>query len=427
MNKSPECGGRGFAAALSLLALGAALCARAAPSAIAQTPFGDGLADYSKTEDTSSVARLQQRLDQGEARLGFNPFYGYLLDVLNELKVSPCSQLLVFSRSSAQREAISTTTTRAVYFNEQTYITWIPGSPTLEISAVDPKLGAVFYTLEQKETRQPRFTRSDRCLECHTAAVTSGVPGFLVRSLVTDEHGVPDLNRGLSLVTHATPLAERWGGWYVCGAPGSLLHRGNLVGATTGERSEPDSEWAGGLTGLGRFFDLCRYPEPTSDIVALLVLEHQVHLQNLLTRLRYEATRELARGDDLSRLKPLTEAVVRYLLFAEEAPLSTPVKGVSDFTRWFESQGPADQQGRSLRQFDLRARLFKYPCSYLIYSEAFDKLPREVKLQIYRRLWLRLTGDDGDPAFRHIPAETKQAIVDILIETKPDVPVYWKL
>jgi hypothetical protein len=254
-----------------------------------------------------------------------------------------------------------------------------------------------------------------------------GVPGYVVRSFVTDESGVVDLTHGISLVDHRTPIAARWGGWYVCGSHGSQTHLGNLIGAAAFDQQKREPNYLGNLTDLSRFFDTARYPGPTSDIVALLVLEHQVYLQNLLTRLRYDAIRPLEQGGGLSSLKSEVNAFLRYLLFVEEAPLISPIQGASGFAQWFENQGPRDSQDRSLRQFDLRTRLFKYPCSYMIYSETFDHLPREMKLLLYRRLWQILSGEDPDPAFQKIPEESKRAIRDILIETKPDIPRYWTL
>jgi hypothetical protein len=158
-----------------------------------------------------------------------------------------------------------------------------------------------------------------------------------------------------------------------------------------------------------------------------MVLEHQARMQNLITRLNYDANLALNEQGDTSSLRSSALTLLKYLLFVEETPLVSPINGPSGFAQWFESQGPIDKQGRSLRQFDLKTRLFKYSCSYMIYSEAFDNLPREMKLTLYHRLWKILSGTDSDPAFQKIPEETKRAIRDILIETKPDIPRYWTL
>jgi hypothetical protein len=112
------------------------------------------------------------------------------------------------------------------------------------------------------------------------------------------------------------------------------------------------------------------------------------------------------------------------MLFTEEAPLTARVTGTSAFAGEFAAEGPKDSKGRSLRDFDLRTRLFKYPCSYLIYSEAFDALPGALKETIYKRLFDILTGKDK--ASESIQPQTRLAILEILRETKAGLPVYWK-
>jgi hypothetical protein len=208
---------------------------------------------YSNATADGPVARLQKRIEQGQVNLKYDPACGYLLSILDELRVSKSSQILTFSKTSAQRERISPKTPRAIYFNHEVYLGWIPGSPTLEISCVDPKLGAVFYSLEQRQTDKPRFVRTDQCLECHTSSRTMSVPGYLVRSFVTDEDGVVDLGHGISLVDHRTPIVARWGGWYVCGTHGSQIHLGNLIGAKAFERQKQEPNYLGNLTELSRF------------------------------------------------------------------------------------------------------------------------------------------------------------------------------
>lgn len=232
---------------------------------------------------------------------------------------------------------------------------------------------SVFYTLDQKPSEKPHLTRTDQCLECHASSKNLGVPGHLVRSFVTDEDGVVDLAPGISPVTHRTPLAERWGGWYVTGTHGAQVHRGNLIGKAAFARQEKEPNYRGNVVDLSRFFDTSRYLTPHSDIVAL----------------------------------------------------TAPIRGTSGFSEWFATQGPTDPHGRSLRQFDLTTRLFKYPCSFLIYSEAFQSLPAPIKDQIYHRLWEILTGRDTQPEFARISPETKRAILEILAATQLGLPAYW--
>lgn len=389
-------------------------------------PFDEEMIHYSQAQDETAVSRLQKRIDTGQVKLAFDEHYGYLPALLEALKIPRTSQMLVFSKTSFQRARIFPGNPRALYFNDEVYLGWIPGAPMMEISAVDPKLGGIFYTLEQTETAKPKLVRNNQCLECHASAKTIGVPGSLVRSFVTANEGEVDLFSGIQ-VNHRTPFTERWGGWYVTGAPQALAHRGNLAGKAAFERHEKDPGYLASLADLSSVCDVKKYPQRSSDIAALLVLEHQTHMHNFITRLNYESTLHLAQYGHVRYLKGVTEAFLRYLLFTDEAQLTAPVKEKAGFVRWFERQGPKDKQGRSLREFDLQSRTFKYPCSYLIYSEAFDKLPREMKLHLYHRLWEILSGEDKSHVFERIPNETKLAIREILRETKADLPHFWRL
>ena len=388
-------------------------------------PFDEDTIAYSKTEASGPVAQLQARLDKGQVRLLRDDRYGYLLSILTNLNVKSSSQMLVFSKTSFQRERIDPRHPRGVYFGDNVYVGFVPGSPLIEVSEADPKLGAVFYTLDQSRP-QPCFTRNDQCLECHASSKSMGVPGHLVRSFATDDNGVVDLNSGISLVNHRTPFAERWGGWYATGTHGAQTHRGNLVGKAAFDRQEREPNFAGNVTNLDRFIDTAPYPGASSDIVALMVLEHQTHMHNFITRLNYEGRLALQQYGHVRYLRNATEAFVKYLLFAEEAPLNSPVQGISKFTTDFPSPGPRDQHGRSLRDFDLNTRLFKYPCSYLIYSEPFAALPGQVKETIYARMFDILSNTDTSADYQRLSLETRRAVLEILAQTKPDLPKKWR-
>ena len=214
--------------------------------------------------------------------------------MLDALKVPKSSQMLVFSKTSFQRERIAPKTPRAIFFNDDVYIGFVQGSPLLEFSSVDPKLGGVFYTLEQTKVERPKFVRTDQCLECHASAKSMGVPGHLLRSFAVDDNGAVDMTSGVSPVNHRTPLAERWGGWYVSGERGGPAHRGNLFGKAAFARHEKEPAFPGTQPTLSEYFDASPYLEKTSDVAALLLLEHQTHMHNFITRLNYESTIALA-------------------------------------------------------------------------------------------------------------------------------------
>ena len=393
-------------------------------------PFEEDNIQYGKTAATGPIPRLQERLDAGQVTLEWDGRFGYLRSLLHALGVPEASQMLVFSKTSFQRDRISPSNPRAVYFNDDVYVGYVPGSPVLEFSMADPRLGGVFYTVDNRKTNRVRLVRTDNCLECHAGAKTMGVPGHLVRSFVTDENGVQDLLSGGEVITHRTVLAERWGGWFVTGQHGAQSHRGNLVGAEDHAHQTREPNFAGNrisLSDIPSHFDVARYPQDTSDIVALMVMEHQVHMHNFLTRLNYEATLQLKAYGHCNYIKSPLEAFLRYLLFIEEAPLTAPISGSPGFVAAFQKDGVRDSKGRSLREFDLKRRMFRYPCSYLIHSASFQAMPAELKTRIYRRLWSILTGEDVSPEWVRLSPSDRREVLEILSETVPDLPAYWKL
>ncbi len=396
---------------------------------------------YSTSVPTDPVAQLQRKIDSGEVELQFDAHSGYLASLLRNLKIPVASQILVFSRTSFQVDLISPRTPRAIYFKDDVYVAWPQGGTVLEISAVDPRLGAVFYTLNQTRSKSPRFERQTHlCLRCHDSysLTGGGVPRYIMGSGFTDQSGQLVSHEGWHLTTDQSPLRQRWGGWYVTGTHGNQVHMGNLIAVDAADAARLDLTAGANLTDLGELLDTSPYLGKHSDIVALMVVEHQVHVQNLITRVNYDTwtalhhqqilNKELGRDQDyrptatLKRIESIAEPLVRAMLLVDEAPLSDPIAGTSGFSAEFVSQGPRDRQGRSLRQLDLTERLFRYPCSYLIYSEAFDALPDLTKKYVYERLGEVLGGQDRSEEFAHLSDADRKAIREILEETKADFP-----
>lgn len=394
---------------------------------------------YSDSTPTNVVSRLQDRLASGKARLEHEAHFGYLRSVLRELDVPVSSQMLVFSKTSLQRHRICPSTPRALYFNDDVYIGFCQAGDVVEVSASDPKLGTVFYTLDQSEEEKPRFVRQgDNCLICHGGSQTQGVPGHVVRSVFADPTGQPILASGTYRIDHTSPLERRWGGWYVTGTHGKETHLGNLIIRARRVEEPVDNSAGLNVTDLSSRLAVRNYLSPHSDIVALMVLEHQAEGHNLITRANFQArqalhmeaalNRELKlpaanRWDSTtSRIRAACEPLVKYLLFADEAKLTAKLAGTSGFAEEFVKKGPRDAKGRSLRDFDLEKRLFKYPCSYLVYTEAFTSLPPAVKEYVYRRMAEVLDGRDTSGAFAHLSAADRTNIREILEATKPDFP-----
>jgi len=410
----------------------------------AQDDFEQPPINYSKAKPSNAIERLQEKLDAGKLHLPFHAERGYLSAVLNYLQVPESSQVLVFSKTSLQRHRISPHSPRAIYFNDELYIGFCRVGQVLEISAVDPQLGAVFYTLEQEEVDRPKFVRqTDACMLCHASSQTKNVPGHTIRSVFSDRGGEPILSMGSSRIDQSTAIDRRWGGWYVTGTHGTQKHLGNLIVKNRHDRESIAQNQDGqNITDLKRFFDTSKYVTPHSDIVALMVMEHQAEAHNLLARaaiqtrlaLHQQATlkKNLEREpESLSEstarcISSVSDPLVRYLLFSEEAKLTGKIEGTSTFAADFAMKGPRDKKGRSLREFDLERRIFKYPCSYLIYSNAFEQLPQALKDQVYRQLHDVLTDRHHGSGYGHLSASDRLAILEILRDTKKDLPEYWR-
>lgn len=393
--------------------------------------------EYSGSTPQNCVSTLQTALDRGDISVEYEPTFGYLRDLLKQLKIDPTSQVLVFSKTSKQRDRISPRTPRAIYFNDDTYVGYCHDGEILEVSVADPSLGAVFYSVDQNIQEKPTIVRETQsCLQCHGTSQTGNIPGFMMRSVYVDRGGLPILSEGGHYVDDTTPLEDRWGGWYVTGNLSGQQHLGNLI---IGNQNAP-RPWARDsakeISDLSDQISVKNYLTPHSDAVALMVLAHQAYVHNLITKanfttrqaLRYQAefNRALGKPEDEPlesvnhRIATAGDRLVAGLLFVDEARIEKPIAGGSGFAQKFAQSGPRDDQGRSLREFDLSSRLFKYPCSYLIYSRAFDELPSPMKSYVATRLKDILEGAGGD-SFHHLSTHDRQAIVEILRDTKPNL------
>jgi hypothetical protein len=384
-------------------------------------------------QNNDPVARLSRAIHDGKAKLTFEQNeFGYLRSLLKELHVAEDSQVLVFSKTSFQQDLISPKTPRAVYFNDDVSVGYVQGGEVYEVSAIDPERGLQFYTLDAHPKEQPAFTlRTSDCTKCHNP-VNTLVPGLMVTSVYPSRDGTPFFTGGGSLFNttdHRTPFDMRWGGWYVSGTHGAQHHQGNAVAPAADRPFDLEEEGTQNLTSLSAKFDTSKYLLPSSDLIALMTLEHQTRMTNLITSLnarsRMMHSYDSLEGSDRQRLDAAIEELVTYMVFADEAPLAAPVRGVSTFAETFPKQGPRDEKGRSLRDFDLQKRLFRYPLSYMIYSPSFDAIRPAVAERIYRRLYDVLTGKDNSPKFARLTAESRLAAFEILKATKQNLPGYW--
>jgi hypothetical protein len=388
------------------------------------------------------AAKLAGRLKSGGLKLAYDPQLGYLPALLRELQLPASSQVVVFSKTSFQAPRISPWNPRALYFNDDTSVGYVNGGEVLEVASLDPNQGVIFYTLDQEKTARPELVRRGECLQCHQGGSTLGVPGLMVRSVYPESSGMPMFQAGGFVTDHRSPLKNRWGGWYVTGRQGSETHMGNVF---VTDREHPDAldrTKGANLPDLTAKFNTAGYLTPHSDIVALMVLEHQTRMTNLLTRVNYETRMALSsqaainqalhEPDDKlsdstqSRIRNATETLLEYMLLASEAPLAGPIQGSTGFAAEYQRGGPRTKSGLCLRDLDLKTRLFRHPCSPLIYSAAFDALPTPAKDRIYQRLWEILNGQDDGKTYARLSREDRREIREILQETKPGLPPYWK-
>jgi hypothetical protein len=397
-------------------------------------PFADGPINYRSENLTDPVETLQEKLDRGELKLDYEPGHGYLRAVLAALRVPLSSQALVFSKTSFQYPKISPDRPRALYYNDDVYVGQVHSGRSLEFVSFDPMQGAIFYVLDEHQVEHPRFERSELdCVQCHVAnSSTKGVPGVMLRSVYTSPSGTQAAGTPAFITGQESPLKDRFGGWFVTGGSGNQTHLGNAILADGVTPEQLDKTAGANLPDLAKRIDTSAYLTKYSDIVAQLVLAHQTQMHNLITQTNYQTRQALYKSNGevtdgvRAQFEKPAEQLVRYILFANEAPLEDRVVGTSGFAEEFAAKGPRDSQGRSVRDFDLQKRIFKYPCSYLIYSEAFDAIPAPAKEFIYHRMFEVLTGREQGPEYAALSSEDRRAVLEILVATKPGLPEEWK-
>jgi len=381
------------------------------------------------SKGSDPIDNLQSKMELKTASLDFEPAQGYLRSVLKQLKISPDSQVLVFSKSSLQSSFIGPETPRAIYFNDDTYVAWIPGAPLLEIMSIDPLSGVQFYTLKNEELARPNFKyETQECFRCHGGRSATQAPRLIARSSSVAPSGYPRVFTRTFDVNPQLPLKNRWGGWYVTGTHGEQRHMGNELSVGTDQANTIDIEKGSNVTDLSRCFDTKQYLTPNSDIVALMVFEQQMYVQNVLTstslRVRsLQATPEVT-PDFLVQVQRACEPLVEALLCVGESKLTSPIRGSDSFSKMYDSSAPKDLKQRSLSELDLGVRLLKYSCSPLIYSKSFESLPDAARSAVWHRLKEILTSKDDTKPYSHLSASDRQAILEILRDTKPEFARY---
>ncbi|MGK0188896.1 MAG: hypothetical protein ACI9R3_004710 [Verrucomicrobiales bacterium] len=355
--------------------------------------------------------------------------------LLHDLEIPQSSQVMVFSKTSLQRRPVKPDNPRAIYFNDEVYIGWMPGG-RVEISSFDPTVGSIFYYQRDfdESPELPLFYRDEVCIQCHAGSATNFIPGPMGKSVFADDGGRPTKTvMSFELAGHDVDFRDRWGGWFVTGEHGTMRHMGNaLVEKVEGKESIIDREKHANLMSLDAFFSAKKYPVNGSDILALLVMDHQITMHYRLTEAHYRMRQaiydqaetpagEESRSDYDSELATATEMIVSYLLFCDEASLgSEPIAQNSTYREAFLAARKPAQDGRSLRDLQLENHLFQFRCSYMIYSQAFNGLPAPLKASIFARMKQVLDPGESVEGYAHLDDDEKAAIVAILNDTLPE-------
>lgn len=383
---------------------------------------------------SNAVEALQRRLDSGALKLAWSDDgKSYVPDLLKALRIPSDSQLLVFSASSLQYDRINPETPRAIYYQDDIALGMVQNGRAIELIVSDRNSGVAFYTMNVVQAEKPRFERQTSvCIACH-GYTSRWAPGLMVGNLDTGPNGQvlnSDPARLFRLTDDRSPYDQRYGGWYITGSTGAMKHRGNVVISPDDPMTLPPG--GQNILSLADRINLQHYLSPGSDIVSMLTFEHQSGATNLIARVNAQYAglnnqslppdRRATQGD----LDASIEELVRYLTFVDQTPLPSQVQGSSSFTETFAKQGPRDGQGRSLRDFDLRTRVFRYPLSYMVYSQAFDNLNPAAKERVWRRLYDLLSGNDRSPDAPHIDPGGGSAAIAILAATRQGLPDYWK-
>ena len=289
----------------------------------------------------------------------------------------------------------------------------------IEIVSIDPDVGGIFYIFDiPRNGNRIQVERSDRCMNCHTRKLTGSVPGIVIKSVAPGPTGGSLATFRKTDTGHAVPFEERFGGWHVTGEHEIAEHWGNAMGRLNGDDLSKTP------LPFGSQFEIDNYPVKTSDILAHLIFEHQAGFVNRVVEAAYRVRSILAEGKGTvpsnrsAEWEEQQDILVRYLLFADEVPLpGGGIVGDAKLVEEFSKKRVEAKNGLSLRDLDLKTRIFKHRCSYMIHTPLFQELPNEFKTSIYRKIGQALSTKKPNPDYSYIPSAEKRAILQILRDT----------
>ena len=380
--------------------------------------------NYWKRQPQDVCTALAAKIASGEVTLDTTDEKAFAKSVLDALQVPVSSQLLVYSATSLQSERCNPRNPRALYFNEHAYVAVILGG-RLEMMGIDSEMGCTFYAFSKAQPGvKPVVERSTQCFNCHAGNGTQRVPGLLATSVAPILSGASYETYRHDEQGHQIPLSVRFGGWYVTSARPFGETKANILAINKGKGIEIVR------VNPGEMWDTTRHLLPTGDILPQLVHEHQIGFDNRVIQAVYLLREVEAKGsppppEDQAKLDAKARELVRYILFADEAKLPAGgIAGDPQFVRDFQLYKKAAAGGASLKDFDLRSRMFKHRCSYMLYTPQWQQLPAAIKTRVYSGLKSALTGDDRK--FAYLGDDERKAILAILCATLPDLPADWR-
>jgi hypothetical protein len=409
---------------LLLSLLGASVMA--AESAYRVMDFRAAPHNYNEHVPKDRFAMLLKQIDKGEFQPDTSSDQALLRSLLQGLKVPVSSQMLLFSASSLQSEIINPRNPRALFFNEDTYVGYVPGG-VLEIAAADPEVGPIFYVFDRLQPGGPfpRVQRGTKCFNCHGGTATKRLPGLIAESLLVSQAGSSLETYRRDEQGHQIPLENRFGGWHLTGKHHIISHKANVIGFARNGKIEkmevvPGQSW-----------DTAKHLLPTSDILPHLVHEHQIGFENRLVRgiyivrqLKHDRQGMLGLAEQ-AEIDAWAQDFARYVLFADEAKFPREgIQGDPDYVRDFLEGRRASKRGLSLKDLDLKTRLFKHRCSFMLYTDTWEHAPKELKDRVYYRMAEALR--DAQPSMSHLATEERRVIREILKETLHDLPAWWR-
>lgn len=403
----------------------------AAPAAETQEPrvidFKAAPHSYLDAQPKDRFAELQEKVQQGEVKLDTSNDKAFLSSLLEALNIPITSQIMVFSASSLQSEIINPRNPRSLYFNEDTYLGWVPGG-LVEIIAADPEMGPMFYVYDRLQPGGPvpGVQRSTKCMNCHAGNATRRLPGLIAESLLVSQAGSSLETYRRDVQGHQIPLEDRFGGWHLTGDHHLSSHKANVMGLAQNRKIEKTP------VPPGQFSDLGLHLLPTSDILPHLIHEHQIGFENRLVyaiytlrQLKHE-NRGLLGAAAKAEIEERAQEMARYIMFADEAKFpSRGITGDPAYAQDFLRDRKLTEAGLSLKDFDMRTRMFKHRCSYMLYTDTWKQAPKELKERIYYHMALYLR-DQPDAHHAHLAPAERMAVRGILKETMNDLPAWWR-